>query len=584
MDRDQVLTPRTVEDMIARGHTIVIYQEYVLRLDSWLLKHPGGSLAILHMVGRDATDEITAYHCADVLRTIKAYRIGRKPPGIWHNYTPPIRGGSFRPLDTILSTVDLESSLRATQIDDDESAESSSDIFDDGASTPLTSCSVGLDISDELAKESISDFEGAVRKRLATTTTHEDQHAGHVAGQGKPALTRDQYTEWAVQQGIDKARREYPSVDPAVQQHIVSKYREMYQKVIDEGLGDCPYREYAKEMTRYTILFVGSLVALRYGWHITSAALLGVFWHQIMFTAHDAGHLSITHIYAVDTLIGIFIADFCCGLSMGWWKSSHNVHHLVTNQPEHDPDIQNVPVFAVCPSFFKSITSTYYDNFVFAWDAAAELLVPYQKYTYYPVMAIARFNLYVLSWIHVLSPKAPSLANSKAWWTRPTEIAFMACYWFLFGYCLLWRSLPTWTARVMYVLVSHIITMPLHIQINLSHWGMSTSDLGESESFAQRQLRTTMDVDCPPWLDFFHGGLQFQAVHHLFPRVPRHNLRRVQVLVKDFCLETGVPYSILSFADSNRKVLGRLQEVSDQLKVLVDCQKSMADSGECKLH
>lgn len=58
--------------------------------------------------------------------------------------------------------------------------------------------------------------------------------------------------------------------------------------------------------------------------------------HQIMFTAHDAGHRGITHNFVADTMIGIFIADFCCGLSIGWWKSSHNVHHLVTNHPVRD--------------------------------------------------------------------------------------------------------------------------------------------------------------------------------------------------------------------------------------------------------
>jgi sphingolipid 8-(E)-desaturase len=323
--------------------------------------------------------------------------------------------------------------------------------------------------------------------------------------------------------------------------------------------------------------------------------------HQIMFTAHDAGHLGITHNFVFDTLIGMFIADFCCGLSIGWWKSSHNVHHLITNQPvslprkicawalslnapkEHDPDIQNVPLFATCPSFFKSLRSTYYD-FTFVWDKAAEILVPYQSYTYYPVLAIARFNLYLLSWLHVLSTKSSSLGNSKAWWIRPTEISFMAIYWFIFGYCLLWRTLPTWTIRIMFVLVSHIITFPLHIQINVSHWGMSTSDLGETESFPQRQLRTTMDVDCPAWLDFIHGGLQFQAVHHLFPRVPRHNLRKAQVLVREFCQDTGIPYSILGFVDGNKKVLNRLNEVSEQVKILVKCQQSMAEKGEMGLH
>ncbi len=60
MDRDSILTPRSVEGMIAEGGTIVIFEDCVLRLDSWLEKHPCGRLAILHMVGKDATDEIKA--------------------------------------------------------------------------------------------------------------------------------------------------------------------------------------------------------------------------------------------------------------------------------------------------------------------------------------------------------------------------------------------------------------------------------------------------------------------------------------------------------------------------------------------
>ena len=126
--------------------------------------------------------------------------------------------------------------------------------------------------------------------------------------------------------------------------------------------------------------------------------------------------------------------------------------------------------------------------------------------------------------------------------------------------------------------------MPLHVQITLSHWGMSTAELGEGESFAQRQLRTTMDVDCPAWMDFVHGGLQFQAVHHLFPRVPRHNLRRLQVLVREFCDSTKIPYTLLGFVEGNGKVLSRLEEVGEQVKHLVECQKFMAATGASGLH
>ena len=73
-------------------------------------------------------------------------------------------------------------------------------------------------------------------------------------------------------------------------------------------------------------------------WHYNlSAVFLGAFWHQLTFTAHDAGHLGITHSYRIDSYIGIFIANLFGGISIGWWKYHHNIHHVVTNSPEHDP-------------------------------------------------------------------------------------------------------------------------------------------------------------------------------------------------------------------------------------------------------
>lgn len=171
------------------------------------------------------------------------------------------------------------------------------------------------------------------------------------AVQGPPmTIDNTQLVKQALEDDLDQ----YPSLDAVTQHAIVEKYRNLHQKIKDEGYYDCQYREYAKEMGRYLCIFTAFLIALRSGWFIISAALLGLFWvyhlfhfptrdaadflqHQIMFTAHDAGHQGITHNFVVDTLIGMFIADFCCGLSIGWWKSSHNVHHLVTNHHASGP-------------------------------------------------------------------------------------------------------------------------------------------------------------------------------------------------------------------------------------------------------
>jgi len=109
---------------------------------------------------------------------------------------------------------------------------------------------------------------------------------------------------------------------------------------------------------------------------------------------------------------------------------------------------------------------------------------------------------------------------------------------------------------------------------------MSTADLGQKESFPQKMLRTTMDVDCPPWLDFIHGGLQFQVIHHLYPRIPRHNLRRTQKLVQEFCDDVKIPYALYGFVDGNKQVIGRLEEVSRQAAILAECQKVMAQNRD----
>lgn len=56
-----VLSRCEVERLIAEENAlIVIMDQMVLRLDGWLKYHPGGSKPIQHMIGRDATDEITS--------------------------------------------------------------------------------------------------------------------------------------------------------------------------------------------------------------------------------------------------------------------------------------------------------------------------------------------------------------------------------------------------------------------------------------------------------------------------------------------------------------------------------------------
>ena len=97
---------------------------------------------------------------------------------------------------------------------------------------------------------------------------------------------------------------------------------------------------------------------------------------------------------------------------------------------------------------------------------------------------------------------------------------------------------------------------------------MSTADLGPIESFPHRQLRTTTDVICHPSLSFLHGGLHLQVTHHLFPRLPRHNLREASMLVKEFAKERELVYAEFGFRAGNEEVVGVLKSVAEQVAIV----------------
>lgn len=56
----RVMAPAEIEGLIAEGRNVIIVDQHVLKVDAWMKYHPGGDKAIQHMVGRDATDEVTA--------------------------------------------------------------------------------------------------------------------------------------------------------------------------------------------------------------------------------------------------------------------------------------------------------------------------------------------------------------------------------------------------------------------------------------------------------------------------------------------------------------------------------------------
>jgi len=79
-------------------------------------------------------------------------------------------------------------------------------------------------------------------------------------------------------------------------------------------------------------------------------------------------------------------------------------------------------------------------------------------------------------------------------------------------------------------------------------------------------------------VEFLHGGLHLQVTHHLFPRLPRHNLKEASYLVKEFAKEQGLEYAEFGFLEGNGEIRDTLRGVAkgvaNQLKII----KMVADS------
>ncbi len=351
--------------------------------------------------------------------------------------------------------------------------------------------------------------------------------------------------------------------------------------------------------------------------HLTSfcfttlgSMLIGFYFQNVAFAGHDAGHGSITGSFAMDKIIGILIGNLFTGIDMGWWKSTHYVHHSATNSIHDDPDIQHMPLLCLDERMKDNRWSTYHGKYMLL-DKVAQVLLPHQNLYFYPVLGVARINLYIQSVIYLIKTcpfQLPSLSSSSSSssssnsgakskskagesfideksgqvkeryaWPKQTPIIWTASF---LSLIIFYKTMITFylslgiATGVYSFLVTHIAAGLLHVQILLSHicmhycedgpgtTGAITAPNGNDEAgYHEWQALSTMDISCPAWMDWFHGGLQFQLEHHIFPRVPRWNLRKLCKLTDEIYAKYDIPVVRMGFIDANKVMLKHMKDV-----------------------
>lgn len=343
----------------------------------------------------------------------------------------------------------------------------------------------------------------------------------------------------------------------------VSKdYRRLVAEFSRAGLFEMKGHFVVYSFTLITLMlmacFYGVLCCDSFWIHVLSGAVLGFSWVQVTYLGHDSGHYQIMSSPGFNKLAQIMTGNCLTGISIAWWKWTHNAHHISCNSLDHDPDLQHLPFFAVSPKFFQSLTSCFYGRQL-TFDSVSRFLVSYQHFTYYPVMVVARVNLYFQTFLLLFSKrKVPD---------RALNILGILVFWTWFP--LLVSCLPDWTERILFVLASFVVSAFQHIQFTLNHFAANVY-VGppEGNSWFQNQTCGTIDISCSPWMDFVYGGLQFQLEHHLFPRLPRCQLRNVSPVVQQLCKKHNLPYRSYSYFMANLKTIQTLRTAALQARDL----------------
>lgn len=295
-----------------------------------------------------------------------------------------------------------------------------------------------------------------------------------------------------------------------------------------------------------------------------AAGASALFLQQTAFVGHDAGHSAITHRRGWDRAIGLLVGPVLTGLSISWWRDSHNTHHVVTNEAENDPDIQHLPVLCVIQQAVQrgGLQSSYHRKH-FLIDNVARFFVRWQAVLCAPLLLVSRFNLYVQSVGWFFSWRAAKVRRRDA----ALELALIGLH--HLGVALLVAQLPAWRLRLAWYLTTTCLASILNIQIVSSHFGMDVlnepGDVGRDAQFLRQQLVTTTDISTTAASAWFFGGLQHQVAHHVFPRIPRHRLRGLAGRLKVLCKQHGVEYREDSFGSILLGVWRALARVADSM-------------------
>jgi fatty acid desaturase len=326
-----------------------------------------------------------------------------------------------------------------------------------------------------------------------------------------------------------------------------SEYTKLSRQIKQAGLLDRRRGYYAAK----TVLNLGLLAAGGAAfvlledswWQLVTAAYLAVVFTQIAFVGHDAGHRQIFRTRRANDLAGLVHANLLVGISFGWWVTKHDRHHSNPNHEDLDPDI-DIPALAFTAGQARDKRGL------------ARVIARYQAFFFFPLLLLEAAQL------HLASAKAIVRGRGRA-----TAVEALLLVVHLAGYATLLLLVLSPLKAAAFVLVQQgLFGLYLGCSFAPNHKGMATLTEAEELDLVRRQVLTSRNVRGSRLVDFLLGGLNYQIEHHLFPNMPRPNLRHAQPLVRAFCSQHDLPYTEATMFGSYAEALRHLHSVGAPLR------------------
>ncbi len=300
----------------------------------------------------------------------------------------------------------------------------------------------------------------------------------------------------------------------------------------------------------FALVWAGIIMLGNSWFQLILAAVLGLVVTQFGFLGHDGAHRQMFDSSAWNEWTSRLLAGVFAGLSYGWWKEKHNRHHAAPNQEERDPDIGPGAI-----AFTRDIAERRSTGFP-GW------FMKRQGWLFFPLLTLEGINLHIASIRTLFGPSEVAHRRVEAAMVIARLAGFVA---------VLLVLLPVGKAAAFFCVQMAVFGLCLGGSFAPNHKGMPIVPPSTKIDFLRRQVLMSRNVRGGLFVDFVMGGLNYQIEHHLFPSMPRPNLKRVQPIVRAYCAEHDVEYTEVGLLESYGIVVDYLNNVGLRAREPFEC-------------